>query len=105
MGSKFVGSLDLSDDPPAQSALEQVLQSNTSQIPVLVSDMNTNGTEYTQSYHVKKSTSTYGGELNAGSGGRAELSRGSSSACYDPPRVRQDGGPWHTTSWNSSQTC
>ncbi len=105
VGSKFVGSLDLSDDPAAQSALEQVLQGNTSQIPVLISDMNANGTEYTQSYHVKKSTSTYGGELNAGGGGGAELNDGSSSACYNPPRVRQDGGPWKTTTWNSSQTC
>ncbi|MGN6871621.1 MAG: hypothetical protein ACTHMY_24765 [Solirubrobacteraceae bacterium] len=104
-GSKFVGTLELSDDPAAQAALEQVLQGNTSQIPVLISDMNTNGTEYTQSYHVKESTSTYGGEVNAGGGGGGELHDGNSSACYDPPRVRQNGGPWTTTNWNSSQTC
>jgi hypothetical protein len=105
VGSKFVGTLDLSDDPAAQSALEQVLAGNTSQIPVLIADMNAHGTEYTQSYHVKKSTSTYGGEVNAGGGGGAELSDGSSSACYAPPHVRQNGGPWTTTNWNSSQTC
>lgn len=61
--------------------------------------------EYTQSYHLKKSNSTYGGEVNAGGGGGAELSDGGSSACYDPPRVRQNGGPWTTTTWNSNQTC
>jgi len=104
-GSKFVGTLDLSDDPAAQAALEQVLEGNTSQIPVLIADMNAHGTEYVQSYHVSKSNSTWGGQVNVGGGGGAELSDGSSSACYDPPRVRQDGGPWTTTSWNTAQTC
>ena len=104
-GSKFEGTLDLSDDPAAQAALEQVLEGNTSQIPVLIADMNAHGTEYTQSYHLKKSSSTYGGEVNVGGGGGAELSDGSSSACYDPPRVRQNGGPWTTTTWNAGQTC
>jgi hypothetical protein len=105
VGSKFVGKLDLSDDPAAQAALEQVLQGNTSQIPVLIADMNAHGTEYTQSYHLQKSSSTYGGEVNVGGGGGAELNDGSSSACYDPPRVRQNGGPWTTTTWSSHQTC
>ena len=105
VGSKFVGTLDLSEDPAAQAALEQVLEGNTSQIPVLIADMNAHGTEYTQSYHLKKSSSTYGGEVNVGGGGGAELNDGSSSACYDPPRVRQNGGPWTTTTWNNSQTC
>ena len=40
VGSKFEGTLDLSDDPAAQAALEQVLEGNTSQIPVLIADMN-----------------------------------------------------------------
>jgi hypothetical protein len=105
VGSKFVGKLDLSDDPAAQAALEQVLRGNTSQIPVLISDMNAHGTEYTQSYHVQRSSSTYGGEVNVGGGGGAELNDGSSSACYDPPRVRQNGGPWTTTTWNGGQKC
>jgi hypothetical protein len=105
VGSRFVGTLDLSDDPAAQAALEQVLEGNTSQIAVLIADMNAHGTEYTQSYHVNKSSSTYGGEVNLGGGGGAELNDGSSSACYDPPRVRQNGGPWTTTTWNSGQTC
>lgn len=105
VGSKFVGTLDLSDDPAAQAALEKVLTGDTSQIPVLIADMNAHGTEYTQSYHLKKSSSTYGGEVNVGGGGGAELSDGSSSACYDPPRVRQNGGPWTTTVPNNSQTC
>ncbi len=104
-GSKFVGTLDLSDDPAAQAALEQVLEGNTSQIPVLIADMNAHGTEYTQSYHLKKSSSTYGGEVNVGGGGGAELSDGNSSACYDPPRVRQDGGPWTPTAWTAGRTC
>jgi Flp pilus assembly pilin Flp len=105
VGSKFVGKLDLSDDPAAQAALEQVLAGNTSQIPVLIADMNAHGTEYTQSYHLKKSSSTYGGEVNVGGGGGAELSDGGSSACYDPPRVRHNGGPWTTTTPTSTQTC
>jgi hypothetical protein len=105
VGSKFVGTLDLSHDPAAQAALEQVLSGDTSQIPVLIADMNAHGTEYTQSYHLQKSSSTYGGEVNVGGGGGAELNDGSSSACYDPPRVRQNGGPWSTTTWNSDQTC
>jgi hypothetical protein len=67
--------------------------------------MNAHGTEYTQSYHLKKSSSTYGGEVNVGGGGGAELSDGDSSACYDPPRVRQNGGPWTTTTWTAGQTC
>jgi hypothetical protein len=100
VGSKFEGKLDLSDDPEAQAALEQVLAGNTSQIPVLISDMNRRGTEYTQSYHVDKSNSTWGAEVNVGGGGGAELSDGSSSACYDAPRVRQNGGPWTTATWN-----
>jgi hypothetical protein len=104
-GSKFEGTIDLSDDPAAQAALEQVLEGNTSQIPVLIADMNAHGTEYTQSYHLKKSSSTYGGEVNVGGGGGAELSDGSSSACYDPPRVRQNGGPWTTTTWTAGQKC
>ncbi len=104
-GSKFVGTLDLSDDPAAQSALEQVLEGNTSEIPVLITDMNAHGTEYTQSYHLSKSSSTYGGEVNVGGGGGAELSDGSSSACYDPPRVRQNGGPWTSTTWTAGQAC
>jgi hypothetical protein len=105
VGSKFVGKLDLSDDPAAQAALEQALEGNTSQIPVLIADMNAHGTEYTQTYHLKKSSSTYGGQVNVGGGGGAELSDGSSSACYDPPRVRQNGGPWTTTTWSAGQTC
>jgi hypothetical protein len=105
VGSKFVGTLDLRDDPAAQAALEQVLAGDTSQIPVLIADMNAHGTEYTQSYHLSKSSSTYGGEVNVGGGGGAELNDGRSSACYDPPRVRQNGGPWTTPIWNSSQTC
>jgi hypothetical protein len=100
-----VGTLDLSDDPAAQAALEQVLEGNTSQIPVLVADMNARGTEYTQSYHVKRSNSTWGGQVNLGGGGGAELSDGSSSACYDPPRVRQNGGPWTAAPWNPAQAC
>jgi hypothetical protein len=105
VGSKFVGTLDLSDDPAAQAALEHVLEGDTSQIPVLIADMNAHGTEYTQSYHLKKSSSTYGGEVNVGGGGGAELNDGSSSACYDSPRVRQNGGPWTTTTWTAGQTC
>lgn len=85
--------------------IRRTLAGNTSQIPVLIAEMNAHGTEYTQSYHLKKSNSTYGGEVNAGGGGGAELSDGGSSACYDPPRVRQNGGPWTTTTWNSNQTC
>jgi hypothetical protein len=105
VGSKFVGTLDLSDDPAAQAALEQVLEGNTSQIPVLVADMNADGTEYTQSYRVSKSNSTWGGQVNVGGGGGAEFNDGSSSACYGPPRVREHGGPWTTAAWNAGQTC
>jgi hypothetical protein len=67
--------------------------------------MNAHGTEYIQSYHVKKSSSTWGGEVNVGGGGGAELNDHSSSACYDPPRVRQNGARWTTTTWNANQTC
>ncbi|MBV9606251.1 MAG: hypothetical protein JO027_14140 [Solirubrobacterales bacterium] len=105
VGSKFVGTLDLSNDPAAQSALEQVLEGNTAEIPVLIGDMNAHGSEYTQSYHLKKSTSTWGGQANAVGGVGADLGDGSSSACYDPPRVRQDGGPWTQTVWTTAQTC
>ena len=105
VGSKFVGKLDLTDDPAAQAALEQVLEGNSSQIPVLITEMNQHGTEYTQSYHISRANSTWGGEVNLGGGGGAELSDGSSSACYDPPRVRQNGGPWTTTTWDSGQKC
>jgi hypothetical protein len=105
VGSKFVGSLDLTSDPAAHAALEQVLQGNTSQIPVLIADMNAHGTEYIQKYRVKRSSSTWGGEVNVGGGGGAELNDGSSSACYDPPRVRQSGGPWNTATWQVGQTC
>jgi hypothetical protein len=98
-GSKFVGTLDLSDDPAAQTALAQVLSGNTAGIPVLIDEMNAHGMEYTQSYHLTQSNSTYGVEVNAGGGGGGELNDGSSSACYNPPRVRQNGGPWTTTTW------
>ena len=105
VGSKFVGTLDLSDEPAAQAALERVLEGDTSQIPVLIADMNAHGIEYTQSYHVNKSSSTWGGQVNVGGGGGADLNDGSSSACYDPPRVRQNGGPWTTASWSPGQKC
>ncbi|MBV9802684.1 MAG: hypothetical protein JO130_05820 [Solirubrobacterales bacterium] len=104
-GSKFVGTLDLSNDPTAQAALDEVLQGNTAGIPVLIDEMNSHGTEYTQSYHLNQSTSTYGLEGNAIVGGGGELNDGSSSACYDPPRVRQNGGPWTTTTWNGVPSC
>lgn len=104
-GSKFVGTLDLTSDPAAQAALDQVLQGNYSQIPVLITEMNTHGTEYTQSYHLKQSNSTYGAEVNVGGGGGGAFHDGSSSACYDAPRVRQNGGPWTTAPWNSSPSC
>lgn len=104
VGSKFVGTLDLTDDPAAVAALAQVLQGNTAGVPVLVDEMNAHGTEYTQSYHLTQSSSTWGGEVNLGGGGGAELNDGSSSACYDPPRVRQNGGPWTTSTW-SGPTC
>lgn len=99
-----MGAVDLSNDPSAQAALDQVLQGNTAGISVLVNDMNTHGTQYTQSYHLKQSNSTYGAEVNVGGGGAA-LQDGSSSACYDAPCVRQNGGPWTTASWNSSASC
>lgn len=104
-GSKFVGTLDLSSDPTAQAALAQVLQGNTAGIPVLVNEMNTNGTEYTQSYRLNKSTSTVGLELNAGGGGGAHFTDGTSSACYDPPKVRQQGGPWTKAAFARGQGC
>ncbi len=104
-GSKFVGTLDLSNDPSAQAALDEVLSGNTAGIPVLVSDMNSHGTEYTQSYHLTQSNSTYGAEVNAGGGGGAEFNDGSSSACYDAPRVRQNGGQWTTAPWQGADSC
>lgn len=105
VGSRFVGTLDLSNDPTAEAALDQVLQGNYSQISVLIDEMNGHGTEYTQSYHLKQSTSTYGAEVNVGGGGGGQLQDGSSSACYDAPRVRQNGGPWTTATWNTSPSC
>lgn len=104
-GSKFVGTLNLSNDPAAQSALDEVLTGNTAGIPVLIDEMNSHGTEYTQSYHLQQSNSTYGAEVNAGGGGGAEFNDGSSSACYDAPRVRQNGGQWTTTTWQGGTSC
>jgi hypothetical protein len=100
-GSKFVGTLDLSNDPAAQTALDEVLTGNTAGIPVLIDEMNSHGTEYTQSYHLTQSNSTYGGEVNVGGGGGAEFNDGSSSACYEAPRVRKNGGQWTTTPWQA----
>jgi hypothetical protein len=104
-GSKFVGTLDLTNDPAAQAALDEVLQGDTAGIPVLINETNTHGTEYTQSYHLNQSSSTWGGEVNVGGGGGAEFNDGSSAACYDPPRVRQDGGPWTTNTWSGAPAC
>lgn len=105
-GSRFVGTLDLSNDPAAQAALAQVVSGNPAGIPVLINAMNDHGTEYTQSYQLKQSNSTVAGEVNVGGGGGAEFNDGSSSACYDRPRVRQDGGPWTaSTTWSPGSGC
>lgn len=105
VGSTFVGQLDLTDNPTAQAALVQVLQGNTSQIPVLIDQMNNNGTEYIQTYRLDKSTSAWGGQVNVGGGGGLELKDGSSTACYAPPKVRQRGGAWTTSTFDSGTAC
>ncbi len=102
-GSSFVGQLDLSQNPTAAGDVTAVLSGDVSKVGALVNDMNTQGTEYVQSYHVDQSSSSYGLEVNAGAGGGAHLNDGSSTKTYGPPRVRQSNGQWQTVpGWTGS---
>jgi hypothetical protein len=105
VGSTFTGTIDLAQDPSAAGSLESVLHGNVTQISTLIGDMNTQGTETTQTYHLDRSHSTVGGEANLGVGVGASVSTSGTNACYDPPRERIDGGPWHAVAYVSSVKC
>jgi hypothetical protein len=94
MGTSFVGTLAIANDPQAQSQLEAVLQGDVSQLPALIADMNSNGTETTQTYKISRSGSTEGASASFGVGGGATITDGNSTATYHVPETRNDGGPW-----------
>jgi hypothetical protein len=95
-GTSFTGTLNLATDPAAQQDLQGLLQGDPTRLGDLINQLNSNGTESLQTYHISRSSSTYGAKLSAGVGVGGELNDGSSSATYDPPTTRRDGGPWHT---------
>jgi hypothetical protein len=97
-GSTFTGTLDLSNDPQAAQDVTAILEGDTARIGDLVSQMNSNGTETIQTYHITRSDSKVGAGLSAGAGVGANLSDGNSNATYNPPQTREHGGQWHTGS-------
>lgn len=95
VGSQFTGALDLSDDPQAVQDITSILQGNPAAIGDLINQMNSKGTETIQSYRITRSNSTVGGDLSVGVGGGFSLSDGTSSATYNRPKMRENGGQWH----------
>ena len=98
VGSVFTGTLDLSNDPQAEQDVNSILSGNTAAIPDLISQVNSDGTESLQNYHITRSSTNVGAQLSAGPGVGANLNDGSSSATYSPPETREDGGQWHKQS-------
>lgn len=94
-GSVFTGTLDLRNNPQAVQDVTALLEGDTSTLPDLINQMNTNGTETIQTYHITRSSSTVGGGLSAGAGFGGHLNDGSSNATYNPPKTRDHGGKWH----------
>lgn len=97
VGTSFVGTLNLSTDPQAVADLQRTLQ-DPSSIGALVGDMNSNGTESVQTYTINRSNTTYAVGINAGAGFGAGTTDGSSTATYNAPKTRRDGGPWQNSS-------
>lgn len=95
VGSTFTGTLDLSSDPQAAQDVTLILEGDTSALGDLIDQMNSSGTETIQSYRISRSNSTIGGSLSVGAGGGASLSNGSSTATYNRPKMRENGGKWH----------
>lgn len=95
VGSMFTGTLNLANDPQAEQDVNLILQGDPAPIGDLVHQLNTSGTESVQTYHISRSSSTYGGKASVGVGVGASLIGGSSSAKYSPPETRENGGPWH----------
>jgi hypothetical protein len=98
VGSVFTGTLNLSNDPQAEQDVNSILTGNTAPIGDLISQLNSNGTEALQNYHITRSSTNVGAQLSAGPGVGANLNDGSSSATYSPPETREDGGQWHKES-------
>jgi hypothetical protein len=94
-GSAFTGTLDLSTDPQASQDVTSILEGNTAAIGDLIDQMNEHGTETVQTYQISRSNSSFGGSVSVGAGAGMQLSNGSSSATYQPPKTREDGGKWH----------
>ena len=94
MGTSFVGTIDLAQHPQAEQDLQSVLEGDPAKIPALIDDMNSEGTETVQTYHITQSQSKWGASGSVGVGLGAGVDDGSSSANYDPPETRTDGGPW-----------
>lgn len=105
VGSTFTGTLNLQTDPAAGKTLESILHGNVTQIPTIIDDMNSQGTETTQTYHLDRSHSTIGAQGNLGVGLGASVSTSGSDACYDAPRERVDGGPWHSIAYTGAAGC
>jgi hypothetical protein len=94
VGSSFVGTLDLADNPQAEQDVESVLHGDPSKISAVINDLNTSGTETVQTYRIDRSNSSVGAKWSEGVGLGGHITDGTSSATYDPPMTRQDGGPW-----------
>ncbi len=97
-GTMFTGEIDLSDDPQATQDVTSLLEGDPSRIGDLIDQMNSDGTETIQTYHIERSNSKVGGKVSVGVGVGANLSDGSSNATYDKPKTREKGGQWHTGS-------
>ncbi|MBV8998618.1 MAG: hypothetical protein JO304_06135 [Solirubrobacterales bacterium] len=96
VGTSFTGTIDLTSDPQAQQDVQGFLQGDPTTLGDLINQLNSHGTESLQTYHITRSNTTYGAKFSAGAGVGGQLNDGSSSATYDPPTTRQNGGPWHT---------
>ncbi len=98
VGSLFTGAIDLANDPQAEQDVNSILGGNTARIGDLITQINSNGTETIQKYHITRSSSNIGVNASVGVGAGVGLNNGSSSADYAPPEIRENGGPWHQES-------
>lgn len=95
-GTTFLGEIDLQADPQAAADVGRVIAGDPTAIPTALSDFNNHGTETIQHFQLDQSNEKYGAGFDAGVGVDGGVSNGTATMHYQPPQVRQNGGPWHT---------
>ena len=93
-GTTFEGQIDLQADPQAGADVGAVIAGDPAAIPAALDDFNQHGTETIQHFWLDQSSEKYGGGVDAGAGVDGGVSNSSSTMRYQPPEVRENGGPW-----------